>query len=129
MFQALDATSEPVVGPAAARLLVIPVQDAAGRVEGGLWGHTQFQWLHIQMLLVPAAMRGQGIGSALMAAAEAEAHQRNCLGIYLDSFSFQAPVFYAKLGFTVFGVLDNFPPGHQRLYFQKRLDPPEVIRR
>ena len=124
MFRALEACSGSLIGPAALRLLVIPIADDAGRVAGGLWGHTQFRWLHIEMLVVPEPVRGRGIGSALVAAAEAEARDRGCLGAHVDTFSFQAISFYQKLGFTVFGVLDNFPPGHQRLYYQKRLEPP-----
>ena len=124
MFRALEACSEPLIGPATPHLLVIPIHDDAGRVAGGLWGHTQFQWLHIEMLVVPESARGRGVGSALVAVAETEARQRGCLGVHVDTFSFQATAFYQKLGFTMFGVLDNFPPGHQRLYFQKRFGIP-----
>ena len=30
--------------------------------------------------------------------------------------------FYRKLGFTLFGVLEDFPPGYSRLFFRKRFD-------
>ena len=121
IFEALEATSRPLVGPARPRLLVIPIRDDNGMVAGGLWGHTVFAWLHVQMLVVPEKLRGLGIGSALMAAAEAAARERGCLGVYVDTFSFQAVPFYRKLGFTPFGVLDDFPPGHHRVFFRKRL--------
>jgi GNAT superfamily N-acetyltransferase len=120
IFEALDATSRPLVGPARPRLLVIPIRDDAGAVTGGLWGYTVFGWLHVQMLFVPEQLRGLGIGSALMAAAEAAAWERACHGVYVDTFSFQAAPFYRKLGFMPFGVLDDFPPGHRRLFFRKR---------
>jgi GNAT superfamily N-acetyltransferase len=76
------------------------------------------------MLFVPQSLRGLGVGSALMgsAEAEAEAQRRGCRGVCLDAFSCQAAPFYRKIGFTLFGVLDDFPPGHRRLYFRKRLD-------
>jgi GNAT superfamily N-acetyltransferase len=121
IFHALDGCSELRIGPALQRLLVIPIRDDAGAVAGGLWGHTQFRWLHVEMLLVPEAMRGLGIGSALMAVAEREARNRLCVGVLVDTFSFQATSFYEKLGFKRFGALDNFPPGYQRLYFSKPL--------
>jgi hypothetical protein len=35
--------------------------------------------------------------------------------------SFQAPDFYRKLGYEEFGRLDDFPPGHSRLFFRKNL--------
>lgn len=122
IFRGLDASSQSVIGPATMRLLVIPLHDDYGAVAGGLWGHTQFRWLHVEMLLVPESLRNRGVGSALMAAAERTARDRGCLGVHVDTFSFQAARFYEKLGFSIFGVLDNFPPGHQRLYFQKRFD-------
>jgi GNAT superfamily N-acetyltransferase len=122
MFQALDAESQPVLGPARPRLLVIPIHDDAGGVAGGFWGHTLFQWLHVQMLLVPATLRGRGIGSALMAFAEAEARRRGCRGALVDAYNFQAAPFYRRIGYTVFGELHDYPPGYDRLYFYKRFD-------
>jgi GNAT superfamily N-acetyltransferase len=120
MYRALDACSRPLIGPAPPHLLVIPIRDDAGLVTGGLWGLTQFQWLHVEMLIVPGPLRRQGVGSALMAAAENEARGRGCLGAHLDRFSFQATSFYEKLGYELFGVLKDLPPGYSRLYFQKR---------
>lgn len=123
IFNGLDGASRDVIGPAIPRLLVIPLHDDTGGVVGGLWATSLFRWLHLQMLFVPAPMRGRGIGSALLAAAETEAGNRDCLGIYVDVLSFQAGPFYEKMGFSTFGVLDDCPPGHQRLFLHKRLVP------
>jgi len=121
MFDALDGASRAVIGPANPRLLVIPIRDAAGAVAGGLWSVSLFRWLHLEMLFVPQTMRGQGVGSTLIALAETEARHRGCLGIQVDTLSFQAVPFYEKMGFSRFGSLDDCPPGHQRLFLQKRL--------
>jgi hypothetical protein len=40
--------------------------------------------------------------------------------VWLDSFSFQAPGFYKKLGYSVFGTLPDFPKGETRYFFSKR---------
>lgn len=120
IYAALEASSVALIGPARPRLLVIPVRSDAGRVAGGLWGYTLFEWLHVQMLFVPEPLRGMGIGAALMASAEVEARERGCRGAYVDAFSFQAAAFYEKIGFTVYGTLRDCPPGHDRLYFCKR---------
>jgi GNAT superfamily N-acetyltransferase len=121
IFRALDASSQPLIGPAKPRLLAIPIRGDHGTVTGGFWGATMFEWLHVGMLFVPETMRGQGVGSALMTMAESEAIERGCRGAYVDTFSFQAGPFYRKHGYTLFGVLDDFPPGHSQLYFRKRL--------
>ncbi len=120
IFNALDASSQPFVGAGVVRWLVIPLYDDAGLVSGGLWGCTNFQWLHVQMLFVPEARRGQGIGAALMRSAEAEARARACRGAFVDTFSFQAVSFYQKLGYSLYGELPDYPPGYSQLFFRKR---------
>ncbi|MGH8409424.1 MAG: GNAT family N-acetyltransferase, partial [Pseudomonas sp.] len=47
--------------------------------------------------------------------------EKGCAGIWLDTFSFQAPGFYRKLGFSEFGHIAEYPPGHTRHFFQKHL--------
>ena len=57
-----------------------------------------------------------------MEAAELEAINRGCHDVYLYTYSFQEPTFYKKLGYQVFGQLDNFPNGHSKLFMKKVLD-------
>ncbi|MBT0626037.1 GNAT family N-acetyltransferase [Pseudomonas fluorescens] len=90
-------------------------------VVGGLYGKISYGWLFIELLSIPDQMRTQGTGSRLMRAAEDLARERQCVGIWLDTFSFQAPGFYRKLGFSEFGHIADYPAGHQRHFFQKRL--------
>ncbi len=39
----------------------------------------------------------------------------------LDSYNFQAPRFYQKLGYEVFAVLEDHPQHHRNYYLRKRL--------
>lgn len=119
IFRALDAHSRPVIGPAERELFAIPLHDHDGSVTGGIWASTLFRWLNVELLFVPEDLRGRGVGSALLAAAETEAMRRGCLGAFVDTASFQAPDFYQRLGYTLYGRLGDFPPGHERLYFRK----------
>jgi GNAT superfamily N-acetyltransferase len=119
LFRALAAEMRPVTGSAEHRLLAIPLRDRAGAPIGGLWASTAFRWLNLELLFVPPALRGRGLGAALVTAAECEAAARDCLGAFVDTASFQAPGFYQRLGYRLYGVLDDFPPGHQRRYFRK----------
>ena len=126
ILHALDACSRDLIGPMRPRLLVIPIHDDAGTVAGGFWGYTVFQWLHVQLLFIPEPLRARGIGSELMRMAETEARSRGCIGAHVTSFSFQATPFYEKLGYTSFGNLDDYPPGHTLLFLRKRFDPETV---
>jgi GNAT superfamily N-acetyltransferase len=90
-------------------------------IDGGLWGRSYYGWLYVDLLVVPEALQGQGIGRALLARAEAEARRRGCTGVWLDTFSFQAPAFYPRHGYAVFGQIEGYPGPHRRLFLSKRL--------
>jgi GNAT superfamily N-acetyltransferase len=98
------------------------LRDDAGEVMGGLLGHIRWRWLYVAKLWIDARWRGAGHGAALIAAAEVHARQRDCLGIHLDTFEYQARPFYEKLGYQVIGRLDGYPPGYCQFYLAKRLD-------
>lgn len=95
--------------------------EHTNEIIGGLYGEIFYRWLFIELLAIPEQARGQGTGARLMTMAEEVAREKNCVGIWLDTFDFQAPGFYQNLGFTEFGHLDDFPPGHTRYYFKKHL--------
>jgi GNAT superfamily N-acetyltransferase len=95
-------------------------RDEAGKVVGGMLGHPA-SWLYIDYLWLQDDQRGSGLGSQLIALAEDEARRRGCIGLFLYTYSFQAPGFYEKQGFERMGVLEDCPPGHQRIYLKKHL--------
>jgi GNAT superfamily N-acetyltransferase len=103
-----------------ALLLREPEQDA---VVGGLYAHWLYDWLAVELLIVPEAYRRHGFGSELMRRAEAYATDVGCVGVWLNTFGFQARGFYEKLGYEVFGSLDEHPRGWQRYFMRKLLQP------
>lgn len=107
-------------GDPRARPVAILLTDEAGRHVGGLWGKTAYDWMFVEFLAVPEAWRGQDYGTALMREAESLARARGCIGIWLDTYDFQARGFYEKLGFTLFGTLEDQPVGHNRFFLRKR---------
>ena len=120
---ALNAFNRSQVGePYASRPLVLLLSDPdSEEIVGGLYGSTGFSYLYVNLLFIPESMRRAGVGRKLMTEAEAEAIRRGCRAAVLDTFSFQARGFYEKLGYSVFGTLDDYPPGHSRFYLTKRL--------
>lgn len=100
--------------------LALFVRDESEQVVGGLLGYTHWRWLFVQNLWVDDSLRGSGYGRELMLAAEREAQARGCRHAYLDTFDFQALGFYQKLGYELFGQLEDYPPGHTKYFLQKR---------
>jgi GNAT superfamily N-acetyltransferase len=92
-----------------------------GEILGGVLGDMHWTWLHLDLLWVTEELRGRGYGRLLLLAIEDEARRRGASDVFLDTFSFQAPDFYKKYGYRVFGELDNFPAGHQRYFLVKHL--------
>ena len=90
-------------------------------ILGGLYGACFYDWCVIRLLVIPPAARGQRLGTQLMARAEAFARAQSCIGVWLDTFSFQARPFYEKLGYTPFAELPDHPVGGSRTFLQKRL--------
>jgi GNAT superfamily N-acetyltransferase len=97
--------------------------DPGGTLIGGVIGrtHTIRMWLEVRLVWVDAAYRCQGIGHRLMLHAEDEARQRDCQYARVATSQYQAPDFYTKLGYIVYGTLENCPPGETVSYFWKPL--------
>ena len=103
------------------RPLTLLVRDDQGGIIAGLYGFTWAGWLEIKFVWVREDLRSQGRGRQLVEAAEAEARARGCQHVWLDSYTFQAPGFYQRLGYEVFGVLHGYPAQHDRVFLTKTL--------
>ena len=97
------------------------LRDEEGVVMGGVHGNYGGDWLYISTLWVSDQVRDSGYGSQLMQLIEEAAMKAGCKNAYLDTFSYQAPEFYKKLGYTVFAELEDFPAGHIRIFLRKML--------
>ncbi len=126
VLTALDTFNDAASGsPEAAGWLNLLLREpGSDSIIGGLCAVSYYRWMFVELLFVPGSLRGQGLGSDLLRQAEAVAQDRFCLGIWLDTFSFQAPGFDQKLGYRQFGRIETYPPNHSRSFFQKRFDPP-----
>jgi ribosomal protein S18 acetylase RimI-like enzyme len=102
--------------------LAIFVRDDAGQIVAGIAGGMWGGYLEIKNLWVSERLRGQGLGRRLLLAAEQQARARGCAQALLDTHDFQAPAFYQKLGYSVFGVFEGIGGKYNRYYLRKQLD-------
>lgn len=105
------------------RSLYVFLRDAEGAIVGGLLGDTFWGWLSINIVWIDERYRGRRLGERMITAAEAEARARGCRHAQLDTMGFQARPFYEKLGYCVYGVLEDLPAGsgYARYYLTKEL--------
>jgi ribosomal protein S18 acetylase RimI-like enzyme len=100
----------------------LSVSDQEGRPFGGLIAEIVWDWMQIKLMWVDESQRKSGVGSALLAKAEADAKAKGLTGLYTWTHDWQAPAFYEKCGFERFVVLPDFPKGHHCVGLSKRLE-------
>lgn len=118
--EALGDYNAPFLRDASYSYFGIFVRDDSGAIRAGLIGNCYHGWLFVNLLWVHPDLRRGDIGSGLIAEAERHAREFGCHSAWLDTFSFQAPEFYRKLGYTEFARLD-YPPDDERIFFRKQL--------
>ncbi len=124
--EALGAYNAPFLRNPGYSYFGIFVREDAGAAQGairaGLIGNCYAGWLFVALLWVHADFRRVGIGHRLMAEAERHGREFGCHSAWVDTFTFQGPNFYPKLGYVEFARID-YPPDHQRIFFRKQLQP------
>ncbi|MCB1646241.1 MAG: GNAT family N-acetyltransferase [Pseudomonadales bacterium] len=117
----LDEYNARFVGPSESDQFSFTLRNDAGEIIAGVTASCIWQWVHIHVLWVSDSLRGQGMGSQLLKAAEVEAVKRGRKFAVLHTFSFQARPFYERHGYLLSGELKDFPEGHSQFKMYKQL--------
>ena len=99
--------------------LMVIIRNDNDEIVGGIAGRTIYHQLLIEVLWVHNDKRGQGLGIKLMEIAEREAQKRGCIAAQVDTFSFQAPKFYEKMGFKIVGKVSGVKDSPDRYFLLK----------
>ena len=117
----INAYNVAVTGVAEWYPLAIFVRAPGGQIVAGISGGMWAGYLEVKNLWVREDLRGQGLGRRLLLAAEQQALLRGCTQVLLDTHDFQAPGFYQRLGYTIFGTFEGIGGQHTRYYLRKAL--------
>ncbi|EAR11436.1 GNAT family N-acetyltransferase [Reinekea blandensis] len=102
------------------------VRNDQDELIAGLYGQAHMSSFHVDYLWIDESARGHGLGSMLIQQVETEARALGIYRVYLDTYTFQAPGFYAKLGFVETGRFQDFPTeGVDKIFLVKDLSTPE----
>ena len=121
LWRGLARFYQKTAGPYRYSRNVLTVRSVAGGILGGLILQSWWKESYIELLWLSDRARRQGLGSELIAAAERRARRRGSRIIHLNTYSFQAPRFYEKLGYRRFGAVSGSPKGESRHFYLKRL--------
>lgn len=128
----LSAHNKPFTGPANFNYFNVSARNAKGKIIGVVDAYGFYGWLFVRYLWVDGRYRRgeHRVGTELMDRAEAYAKKCGYYGIWLDTFEFQARPFYERRGYSLFGELENNPPGYSRFFMRKMIGkPPKGPRR
>lgn len=118
----LHAYNDEVTGYSDRLPLAVLVKDpATGEILGGAKGRTSLGMLFVELFYLPKHLRGSGLGSRVLRMMEDEGRRRGCRSAVLFTVSFQAPGFYRRHGWQVFGEVPCDPPGTARVFMSKDL--------
>ena len=117
----LVAFNDATTGASDRDAFSVKVTDETGELVGGLTARTWGGLCGIELLWVREDSRKDGWGSRLLRTAEAEARRRGCDRVSVSSFTFQAPGFYRRHGYTETGRTPGIPGGHADVHLFKSL--------
>lgn len=118
----LDAYNFAAVGQSNLKEFTIKAEDPLGNLVAGLSGWTWGTCAGIGMVWVRDDARKSGWGGRMLTAAENVARGRGCRQLLVSSFTFQAPDFYRRHGYTEFARSEGLPvEGAADVHFVKVL--------
>ncbi|WDY53527.1 GNAT family N-acetyltransferase [Vibrio fluvialis] len=122
IYQGLKNFNQRAVPEVNDETFAILVRDEQGNVVGGLTGVFFITSVQVRFLWLSEAIRKQGIGNQLISQLELMCAEKKIGNIMVDTYTYQAPLFYESHGFEEIGrYKDYLVEGVDKIFYQKRL--------
>ena len=96
-------------------------EEIDGSFIGGLTATRDFDSIYIDYFVVEEKYRKSGIGRKLLTRLEEIAKEKNVKRIMLNTYSFQSPYFYEKMGYKPNLIIDPVFSNYKHYHFIKEL--------
>jgi GNAT superfamily N-acetyltransferase len=98
------------------------IRDDAGHCVAGIVSSRDLDCITVDYLFVDEMHRGKGYGAMLLDHLEKQASCMPVKRILLNTFSFQAPGFYEKMGYRLFGKVEPCLNEYGQYFYVKELE-------
>lgn len=115
------AHNRQAVGRNDARGLGFVLRDQTRRIIGVAAGYSWAGTSELKQMWIDEAYRGRGYARELLNAFISEAAIRHVRRIWVQSYNFQAPELYEKVGFERVAEFADWPEGHSHVILCKTL--------
>lgn len=99
IYDGLVEFNEPMFGDLKVENYACFIRNQDGKILGGVTGGIADGVALLGYLWVDNSLRGQGVGKRIIETIESKLKAMNVVEIHLDTYNFQAPEFYIKMGF------------------------------
>lgn len=120
LWGVLVAYTRETIGENAAESLQFAARDDNGDLLGGITGSVSHGVLSVQLLAISPHARRTGLGARLLLALEDAAREQGATVSRVDTLEFEAPDFYQKQGYEIFGIVGD-QIGRRTLFLSKSL--------
>lgn len=97
------------------------LKDESDQVVGGIFCETFSYCLYIDVFWIADDYRNKGYGKVMLTEAERIGKEMGCTFSHTSTFTYQSPDFYKRMGYEVFGILDDYPEGIKQFFLKKKL--------
>lgn len=97
------------------------IENENGECIAGIVASRDMDCIMVDYLFADDAYRENGYGSKLLTYLEEQAIRLDVKRIILNTFGFQAPAFYEKQGYQLFGKIEPCFNGYGQYFFKKEL--------
>jgi GNAT superfamily N-acetyltransferase len=112
--------AQETIGDNAPLDLHFAARDDAGKLLGGVTGRVSHGILAVNLLALAPDARRIGMGAQLLKTLENAAREQGATVARVDTLEFEAPDFYQKQGYEIFGIIGDHV-GRRQFFLSKKL--------
>ncbi len=104
------------------------LRDNDNKIQGGVVAQVRpkLELLYLDYIWIAPEFRNKGLGTKIVHMAEQIARDKGCKTAELETLDFQAELFYQKVGYSRFGVIEKYMGNYDYIFMRKYFEKDSV---